>query len=109
MFWSLFSIFSFSDNSLAKERDSYKFGDIQKDLLNITQSTYASTSKAKIIKKAKAGDVIQFKKKGEDRYTHAMWIYEKSGGTLKLSGHTNSRLNTILKRYQLIKNIELLA
>lgn len=66
--------------------------------LNLTKSTYSSTSKANIISKARAGDVIQFKKKGADRYSHAMWIYAKEDGTLKLSGHTNARLKYDFKK-----------
>jgi len=66
--------------------------------LNLTQSTYSSTSKANIISKARAGDVIQFKKKGADRYKHGMWVYAKEDGTLKLSGHTNARLKYDFKK-----------
>lgn len=54
-----------------------------------TQTGYSSTSKQKIIDNAKAGDVIQFKKSGSNRYTHGMWVYSKESSNLKLSGHTN--------------------
>lgn len=54
-----------------------------------TQGAYTSTSKTNIINNAKSGDVIQFKKAGADRYSHAMWIYEKTSSDLKLSGHTS--------------------
>lgn len=60
--------------------------------LTRTQPAYSSTSKSNIIKNAKSGDVIQFKKKGADRYTHAMWIYQKSSSNLLLSGHTSNYL-----------------
>lgn len=66
--------------------------------LNLTQSTYSSTSKTNIINKARAGDVVQFKKKGADRYKHGMWVYAKEDGTLKLSGHTNARLKYDFKK-----------
>lgn len=57
-----------------------------------TQSAYSSSSKSSIISATKSGDVIQFKKSGADRYSHAMWVYEKTSSDLKLSGHTNNYL-----------------
>jgi len=54
------------------------------------QSTKTSKSKQTIISAAKAGDVVQFKKKGADRYSHTMFVYEKSNNTLYLSGHTDN-------------------
>lgn len=77
--------------------------------LTRTQGAYSSTSKSNIIKNAKSGDVIQFKKSGADRYTHSMWIYEKTSTDLKLAGHTNNYWNrgfnavTGYKTYRIVK------
>lgn len=74
-----------------------------------TQKGYSSTSKTNIIKNAKSGDVIQFKKDGASRYSHAMWIYSKSSSNLSLSGHTSNYLKrsfnaiTGYKAYRIVK------
>lgn len=57
-----------------------------------TTTRYQSSSKTDIINNARSGDVIQFKKSGSDRFTHAMWVYEKQSSNLLLSGHTNDYL-----------------
>ncbi|MFB7640466.1 amidase domain-containing protein, partial [Peribacillus butanolivorans] len=75
-----------------------------------TQSTKASTSKKTLISYAKVGDVIQFKKDSATRYSHSMFVYEKSDGTLYLSGHTSNYLKKNFKnidkkwvKYRVIK------
>lgn len=77
--------------------------------LTRSQKGYSSTSKSSIISNAKAGDVIQFKKSGADRYSHGMWVYSKSSDNLKLSGHTSDYLErsfnaiTGYKTYRIVK------
>lgn len=63
------------------------------DYLARSHAVYSSTSKTNIINNSTSGDVIQFKKAGADRFSHAMWIYSKSASDLKLSGHTNDYLD----------------
>ena len=79
------------------------------DHLARTHAVYSSTSKTNIISNSTSGDVIQFKKAGVDRFSHAMWIYSKSGTDLKLSGHTNDYLDrsfndiTTYETYRIVK------
>ncbi|MBT2615079.1 MULTISPECIES: amidase domain-containing protein [unclassified Bacillus (in: firmicutes)] len=75
-----------------------------------TQSTKSSTSKSTLISYADVGDVIQFKKKNKTRYSHSMFVYEKSNNTLYLSGHTDNYLKRNFKnispewiKYRVIK------
>ncbi|MFJ7941984.1 amidase domain-containing protein [Peribacillus sp. NPDC096622] len=63
-----------------------------------TQSTKSSTSKKTLISYADVGDVIQFKKDEATRYSHSMFVYEKSNGTLYLSGHTSNYLKRNFKK-----------
>lgn len=64
---------------------------------NRTQATKASTNKQTLIDYADEGDVIQFRKKNDPRFSHTMFVYEKSGGTLYLSGHTSNYLKRNFK------------
>ncbi|MFH0065814.1 amidase domain-containing protein [Peribacillus sp. NPDC056705] len=75
-----------------------------------TQSTKSSASKSTLISYEDEGDVIQFKKKHKTRYSHSMFVYEKSNGTLYLSGHTDNNLKRNFKnmspdwiKYRVIK------
>ena len=61
------------------------------------KQTHSSWSKTTIIQQSKAGDVIQFRKTDGTRYSHAMFVYEKSNGTIYLSGHTNDYLKRNFK------------
>lgn len=61
------------------------------------KSTSTSTSKSTIISDAKAGDIIQLKKDGATRWSHSMFVYEKSNSTLYLSAHTSDYLKKDFK------------
>lgn len=61
------------------------------------KSTVSSLSKATIIADSKAGDIVQFKKNGATRWSHSMFVYEKSNSTLYLSGHTSDFLKKDFK------------
>ncbi|CAH0205228.1 hypothetical protein SRABI96_02031 [Peribacillus sp. Bi96] len=80
------------DNTFSRSTSWTVVTDLYSHLVR-TQVGYSSTSKSSIIKNAKSGDVIQFKKSGADRYSHAMWIYEKQSSNLLLSGHTSNYWN----------------
>lgn len=77
--------------------------------LTRTQSAYSSTSKTNIKNNEKSSDVIQFKKDGADRYSHAMWIHTKTSSDLQLSGHTSDYLKRSFdaikgyKTYRIVK------
>lgn len=80
------------DNTYSRSASWTVVTDLYSHLVR-TQGSYSSTSKSNIRTNAKNGDVIQFKKSGADRYSHAMWIYEKTSSDLKLAGHTNDYWN----------------
>lgn len=80
------------DNTFSRSTSWTVVTDLYSHLVR-TQVGYSSTSKSSIISNAKSGDVIQFKKSGADRYSHAMWIYEKQSKNLLLSGHTSDYWN----------------
>lgn len=96
------------DNSWSRSTSWTVVEDLYSHLIR-TQTAYSSTSKTSIISNAKAGDVIQFKKAGSDRYSHSMWVYEKQSDNLLLSGHTSDYLKRSFKaitgweRYRVIK------
>lgn len=62
------------------------------------RKTYTSSSKKNIIKQAKAGDVILMQHEKKNNWSHAMFVYKKTSSTLKLSGHTKSRLDLDIKK-----------
>ncbi|WP_141249064.1 amidase domain-containing protein [Paucisalibacillus globulus] len=66
-----------------------------------SHTVYTSSNKSNIVSQARPGDVIQFKKSGADRYTHAMWVNNKVAKSsskidLLLAGHTNDYLTRSL-------------
>lgn len=62
------------------------------------KKTYVSSSKKNIIKQAKAGDVLLMQHDKKSTWSHAMFVYKKTNSTLKLSGHTKSRLDLDIKK-----------
>ncbi|MDQ0228399.1 amidase domain-containing protein [Metabacillus niabensis] len=79
------------DNTFSRSTSWTVVTDLYSHLVR-TQGSYTNSTKSHIIKNAKSGDVIQFKKKGADRYSHSMWVYEKQNSNLLLSGHTDNYL-----------------
>lgn len=61
------------------------------------KTTVTSSSKSTIIADSKAGDIVQFKKDGATRWSHGMFVYEKSNSTIYLSGHTDNYLKRNIK------------
>ncbi|MBC2315324.1 DUF1175 family protein [Listeria booriae] len=55
-----------------------------------TQTVRSFTNVNSAVSYARPGDVIQFKKKGAERYYHSMLAIDKSNKTIYLAGHTRN-------------------
>lgn len=78
--------FSYSSPSWRLVEDLYSYW------LSRGKAGISSNKKSAIISSSKVGDVVQLKKDGATRFSHAMFVYEKSNGTIYLSGHTTNYL-----------------
>lgn len=72
------------------------------------KKTYTSSSKKNIIKQAEAGDVILMQHEKKKTWSHAMFVYKKTNSTLKLSGHTKSRLDLDIKKLSTYKKFKVI-
>lgn len=61
------------------------------------KTTYVNSNINNVINYAKAGDIIIMQHTKRSEYSHAMFVYKKENSTLKLSGHSQARLDLDIK------------